>query len=66
MSFSRVFGDTDITGNGGAFLRNVFCGNVSVPSSNAALLDNYGVAPIETVPAERCELDEGESTGTED
>lgn len=48
ISFSRVFGTTSITGGGGAFLRNVFCGTTVVPSSNATLLDNYGVAPIET------------------
>jgi hypothetical protein len=64
MSFSRVFGDASITGNGGAFLRNVFCAAVDVPSSNAALLDNYGVAPIEAVPPERCTLEDDDATGT--
>jgi len=46
---SVVHGTTDIKGNGGAFLRNVFCRSAKVPSSNAALLDNYGVAPLETL-----------------
>ena len=45
ISFSVVKGNTDIRGNAGAFLRNVFCGTATVPSSNAKLLDNYGIEP---------------------
>jgi hypothetical protein len=65
MSFMVVHGETRITGNGGAFLRNVFCGPVTVPSGSATLLDNYGLAPLEDVPPDRCEPeDEGaDSTG---
>jgi hypothetical protein len=55
LSFSVVRGTTTITGNGGAFLRNVFCGAVTVPSSNATLLDNTGLAPIASpLPAALC------------
>lgn len=56
ISFSRVLGTTSITGNGGAFVRNVFCGQTVVPSTNATLLDNYGVAPIETPLPGACDL----------
>lgn len=56
ISFSRVFGTTSITGGGGAFLRNMFCGTTVVPSSNATLLNNFGVAPIETPPPGACDL----------
>lgn len=48
ISFSVVHGPTDIKGNGGAFLRNTFCAGATVPSSNATLLDNYGIEPIPT------------------
>lgn len=54
ISFSVVEGATDIKGNGGAFLRNVFCGSATVPSSNATLLDNYGVEPIMAPPSGVC------------
>lgn len=57
ISFSRVLGTTNITGQAGAFLRNVFCGPTVVPSSNATLLDNYGVPPIATPPPGACDLD---------
>jgi hypothetical protein len=56
ISFSRVLGTTSITGNGGVFLRNTFCGATVVPSSDATLLDNYGVAPIETPLPGACDL----------
>ncbi|MDC3960542.1 hypothetical protein [Polyangium jinanense] len=55
ISFSRVFGNTSITGNAGAFVRNVFCGTTVVPSSNATLLDNFGVEPIVTPPMGTCD-----------
>jgi hypothetical protein len=55
ISFSVVKGKTSITGNAGAYVRNVFCGETTVPSSNATLLDNYGVPPIETPPAGVCD-----------
>lgn len=58
ISFSRVLGTTSITGGGGAFLRNVFCGATVVPSSNATLLDNFGVPPIEIPPSGECDLQE--------
>jgi hypothetical protein len=64
MSFTEVRGMASITGNGGAFLRNVFCGPVSVPTDSAALLDNYGLEPLMTVPAGACEDEtEGETSG---
>jgi hypothetical protein len=37
MSFTEVRGSASITGNGGAFLRNVCCGQVTIPTDNAAL-----------------------------
>jgi hypothetical protein len=46
MSFSVVEGTTQLQGQAIAFLRNVFCGGANVPSSNAALFDNEGLAPI--------------------
>jgi hypothetical protein len=55
ISFSVVRGATTISGNGGAFVRNVFCGQTKVPSSNATLLDNYGVEPIKAPPAGVCQ-----------
>jgi hypothetical protein len=56
ISFSVVHGVTDIKGNAGAFLGNVFCGSAKVPSSDATLLDNYGVAPLETLPEPQAAL----------
>jgi hypothetical protein len=56
ISFSRVLGTTSITSNGGAFVRNVFCGPAVVPSTDATLLDNYGIAPIETPLPGTCDL----------
>ncbi|WP_437739567.1 hypothetical protein WMF39_28025 [Sorangium sp. So ce1504] len=55
ISFSLVRGNVSITGNAGAFVRNVFCGETVVPSSNATLLDNYGVAPLEALPPVVCD-----------
>ncbi|WP_434042570.1 MULTISPECIES: hypothetical protein [Sorangium] len=55
ISFSLVRGDVSITGNAGAFVRNVFCGETVVPSSNATLLDNHGVAPLEALPPLLCD-----------
>jgi hypothetical protein len=63
MSFSEVRGTASITGNGGAFLRNVFCGQVSIPTDNAALLDNYGLEPLTSLPEGACETGEGETGG---
>jgi hypothetical protein len=63
MSFSEVRGSASITGNGGAFLRNVFCGQVSIPTDNAALLDNYGLEPLTSLPEGACEIGEGETGG---
>ncbi|WP_437729089.1 hypothetical protein [Sorangium sp. So ce861] len=55
ISFSVVRGGVSITGNSGAFVRNVFCGETVVPSSNATLLDNHGVTPLETLPPIVCD-----------
>jgi hypothetical protein len=55
MSFSVVQGETQILGNAVAFLRNSFCGPVTVPSSNATLLDNDGMAPLPDPSQELCE-----------
>lgn len=65
MSFSVVHGPASITGNGGAFLRNVFCGDATVPSSNATLLDNHGVAPLDHPPDEICNPNADATTGDE-
>jgi hypothetical protein len=46
MSFSVVEGDTDLQGQAISFLANVFCNGANVPSSNAALYDNEGLAPF--------------------
>jgi hypothetical protein len=54
ISFSTVLGQTSITGNAGAFVRNIFCGTTVVPSSNATLLDNFGLEPIATLPTDAC------------
>jgi hypothetical protein len=55
MAFSVVQGETQILGNAVAFLRNSFCGPVTVPSSNATLLDNEGMAPLLNPLLELCE-----------
>ncbi|AUX23990.1 uncharacterized protein SOCEGT47_045210 [Sorangium cellulosum] len=55
ISFSVVRGNVSITGNAGAFVRNVFCGETVVPSSNATLLDNHGVAPLNDLPPVVCD-----------
>ena len=55
ISFSTVKGNTSIPGNAGAFVRNVFCGTTVVPTSNATLLDNFGLEPITMVPAGACD-----------
>ncbi|WP_437821079.1 hypothetical protein [Sorangium sp. So ce1078] len=55
ISFSLVRGDVSITGNSGAFVRNVFCGEMVVPSSNATLLDNHGVTPLDDLPPIVCD-----------
>jgi hypothetical protein len=54
ISFSVVEGATSITGNAGAYARNVFCGDATVPSSNATLLDNFGIAPATELPDGIC------------
>lgn len=51
-----MLGTTNITGQAGAFLRNIFCGPTVVPSSDATRLDNFGVAPIEAAPPGACDL----------
>jgi hypothetical protein len=63
MSFMEVRGSASITGNGGAFLRNVFCGQVNIPTSSAALLDNYGLEPLTSLPEGACESGAGETGG---
>jgi hypothetical protein len=55
ISFSLVRGRTEIFGNASAFLVNVFCGGATVPSSNATLLENAGVAPITELPEGVCD-----------
>lgn len=55
ISFSVVRGTTNIMGNAGAFVRNVFCGSAVVPSSNATLLDDYGVPPLTALPVGTCD-----------
>lgn len=55
MAFTVVQGETQILGNAVAFLRNALCGSVTVPSSNATLLDNEGMAPLPDPPQELCE-----------
>ncbi len=54
MAYSVVRGTTEIKGNAVAFLRNTFCGNVTVPSSSASLLDNRGLEPLLEVTPEEC------------
>lgn len=54
ISFSKVLGNVSITGDMGAFLRNIFCGTVSMPSNPITLLDNYGIEPIKTPPSGAC------------
>jgi hypothetical protein len=55
MSFCVIRGRADITGNGGAFLRNAFCDDANVPSSSATLLDNSGLAPLAAIRPEACD-----------
>jgi hypothetical protein len=55
ISFSAVKGATSITGNAGAFVRNVFCGMTAVPSSSVTLLDNHGIEPSKVPPAGACD-----------
>lgn len=55
MAFGVVQGRTQILGNAVAFLRNAFCGEVTVPSSNATLLDNEGIPPLAQPPASVCQ-----------
>lgn len=54
MSFSVVRGATQLNGQSIAFLGNVFCGGATVPSSNAAVFDNEGIAPLPRPPAPIC------------
>jgi len=44
-SFSVVEGATQLNGQAISFLRNVFCNGANVPSWDAALYDNAGLAP---------------------
>lgn len=52
LGFSRVLGTTNVTGGGGAFLRNVFCG---VSATGAMLVDNFGVPPLASPPPVECD-----------
>lgn len=54
MSFSVVRGAAQLNGQGISFLGNVFCGGANVPSSNAALFDNEGLAPLARPGAPVC------------
>jgi hypothetical protein len=54
MSFSVVRGSAQLNGQGISFLANVFCGGANVPSSNAALFDNEGLAPLARPGAPVC------------
>lgn len=54
MSFSVVQGQTQLNGQAISFLRNVFCNGAAVPSSNAALYDNLGLAPFAAPGAPDC------------
>jgi len=62
MSFSVVRGNASITGDGGAFVRNVFCRAATVPTDDATLLDNVGLAPLLEVPVEPCMPSEDETS----
>lgn len=55
MAFTVVRGETQILGNAVAFLRNAFYGPVTVPSSNATLLDNEGMSPLGDPAEELCQ-----------
>lgn len=54
MAHSVVQGDTAINGESVGFLANHFCGRVTVPSSNATLLHNRGLAPMDPPDADLC------------
>ena len=54
MAFSVVQDKTAINGQEVSFLANHFCGQVTVPSSNATLLHNHGLAPLGEPPADLC------------
>lgn len=54
MSFSVVEGATQLNGQAISFLRNVFCLGANVPSSNAALYDNWGLDAARPAPVEAC------------
>lgn len=54
ISYSKVGGNASITGDMGAFLRNIFCKSVTLPANPITLLDNYGVEPIKTPPTGAC------------
>lgn len=54
MSFSVVEGITQLNGQSISFLRNIFCQGATVPSSNAALFDNQGIAPFPAPGAPTC------------
>jgi hypothetical protein len=58
MGFTVVQGSTDIRGNAVAFLRNAFCGDVTVPSSSASLFDNEGMPPL-PIPVLPCAPPDG-------
>jgi hypothetical protein len=56
MSFSRVLGASEVEDGAGTFLRNIFCGEVSLEKSGGIMLDNFGLEPITQAPAGACSL----------
>lgn len=54
ISFSQIRGSASITGDMGAFIRNIFCGQAALPSNPITLLDNYGIEPLQTRPSGTC------------
>lgn len=54
MTLSTARGATSITGNAPQLVRNVLCHVLQVETSEATLLDNAGLAPVEA-PLEACQ-----------
>jgi hypothetical protein len=54
MNLSKVEGSTTITGDAPQLVRNVFCSVAELQTSNATLLDNFGLAPA-AAPAGACD-----------
>jgi hypothetical protein len=55
MSLSTVKGNASIGGTSNVLLRNVLCGPADVSTSNAPLLDNFGLEPTPTAPMGACD-----------